>query len=242
MSVCCLNCCCQWWWWCVCVCVCVHVCVCVCVFATFSWRGLQFHKTAEVEWCWWVLMDFHVLARAVCSDIGSCLCRGGSSLVERAGPMKGRMAGMPKVSVSPDFKRPPFNPTLYASPSSNSRGEANPRQTPVRRSRKSLREIKPHLEESACHSKASDVRGVGGQLCIWVYSVCSEGVDEHIINVQYFSIIIIMYIVIIFPAALLSCFVIWKFFPRWHQFCFLWESKIWEKVAATEVWKWGVAP
>ena len=203
----------------VCVRVCVCMCVCACVCSQpLADKGFSFttllkcsgalelyslllrcdskasdatkgnHSTHFVE----ILMDFHVLAHAVHSDVGLCLCRGGSSLVERAGQTKGRMAGMPKVSISPDFKRPPFNPTLYASPSSNSRGEANPRQTPVRRSRKSLREIKPHLEESARHSKASDVRGVGWKLCIWVYLMCPEGVDERIINVQCFTIVVIL--------------------------------------------------
>ena len=78
---------------------------------------------------------------------------------------------MPKASVSPDFKRPTFNPALYAGPSGHRAGETTPRRTPVRRSRKSLREIKPRLEESARHSKTSNVSV--GCCCFWGGRYCS---------------------------------------------------------------------
>lgn len=65
--------------------------------------------------------------------------------------VKARAASIPKTSVSPDFKRPAFNPALYGSRDL----QATPRQTAVRRSRKSLREIKPNLEESH-HGKISE--------------------------------------------------------------------------------------
>ena len=96
-----------------------------------------------------------------CASVGcehwTFLYRGGISLIERTGLTKGRAAGVPKTSISPDFKRPTFNPAVYGGSSSNYQVEKTPRQTPVRHSRKSLREIKPHLEESVCHSKASEV-------------------------------------------------------------------------------------
>ncbi|XP_076448494.1 protein CFAP20DC-like [Babylonia areolata] len=88
------------------------------------------------------------------SATGSPKTRGGSGVTDRAS-LRGRAASVPKTSVSPDFKRPAFNPALYGGDSPHS-ALPTPRQTPLRRSRKSLREIKPHLEDSVHHSKISD--------------------------------------------------------------------------------------
>ncbi|KAL8587139.1 hypothetical protein ACOMHN_026107 [Nucella lapillus] len=91
------------------------------------------------------------------SATGSPKTRGGNGATERTVTMKARAASIPKTSVSPDFKRPAFNPTLYGSSSHGL--QATPRQTPVRRSRRSLREIKPNLEESVHHGRISEERG-----------------------------------------------------------------------------------
>ncbi|KAK7101886.1 protein CFAP20DC-like [Littorina saxatilis] len=90
------------------------------------------------------------------TSTGSPKTRGANNPTERASLTKGRTAtGAPKASISPDFKRPTFNPALYGGASSNHKAELPPRQTAVRRTRKSLREITPRLDESVRHSKAS---------------------------------------------------------------------------------------
>ncbi|KAK7494008.1 hypothetical protein BaRGS_00014890 [Batillaria attramentaria] len=93
------------------------------------------------------------------SASGSPKTKVSAGQTERTGGPRGRNANVPKASVSPDFKRPPFNPSLYGGVSS--RGDAGKdkvtaSQTPVRRSRKSLREIKPHFEENTHTSRQSD--------------------------------------------------------------------------------------
>lgn len=80
------------------------------------------------------------------------MVRSGSGQGERSTSGKDRIASFPKVSLSPDLKRPPFNPSLYGDSIHNHlehrKGQGITSQT-LRRSRKSVREIKPHVEDNA---------------------------------------------------------------------------------------------
>jgi hypothetical protein len=98
------------------------------------------------------ILEISINLQNVCFERFSfSTCRGNNS----AGERRGKVAGGPKVSVSPDFKRPAFNPALYSGADGTPRGGNTARQTPVRHSRRSLREIKP--QENARKSKSSEV-------------------------------------------------------------------------------------
>ncbi|PVD24826.1 hypothetical protein C0Q70_15312 [Pomacea canaliculata] len=74
------------------------------------------------------------------------------SQVDRSSASWARATGLPKASGSPDFKQPPFNPSLYAEEANSpqKRRHVTTAQT-LRRSRKSVREITPQVDENSHH-------------------------------------------------------------------------------------------